>query len=62
MASESSLTYLLNHADLPSLYYQTNNENAGIIDLGLSLRVLQPQTYSQSGNPHGNTFSSSFSM
>ncbi|KVH01120.1 auxin-responsive protein IAA32-like [Cynara cardunculus var. scolymus] len=52
MASESSSTYLLNHTDLPSLYYQTNNENGGIIDLGLSLRVLQPETYTHSENPH----------
>ncbi|KAL4569374.1 hypothetical protein LXL04_025010 [Taraxacum kok-saghyz] len=46
MASYSSSSYLLNHVDLPSLYYQTSNENGGIIDLGLSLRVLQPE------NPH----------
>ncbi|CAI9259264.1 unnamed protein product [Lactuca saligna] len=52
MASDSSSTYILNHADLPSLYYQTNNENVGIIDLGLSLRVLQPETYNHSGNPN----------
>nr|GEX76873.1 auxin-responsive protein IAA32-like [Tanacetum cinerariifolium] len=53
MASDSSSTYLLNHADLPSLYYQTNNENAGLIDLGLSLRVLQPQTFTNhSKSPH----------
>ncbi|KAJ9548932.1 hypothetical protein OSB04_021475 [Centaurea solstitialis] len=52
MASDSSSTYLLNHADLPSLYYQTNNENGGIIDLGLSLRVLQPETFTHPENPH----------
>ncbi|XP_076915797.1 auxin-responsive protein IAA32-like [Bidens hawaiensis] len=52
MASDSSSTYLLNHADLHSLYYQTNNETGGIIDLGLSLRVLQPQTYGHSEHPH----------
>ncbi|KAI3729422.1 hypothetical protein L6452_18080 [Arctium lappa] len=50
--SSSSSSYLLNRADLPSLYYQTNNENGGIIDLGLSLRVLQPETYTHSENPH----------
>ncbi|KAD7478821.1 hypothetical protein E3N88_01957 [Mikania micrantha] len=52
MSSESSSTYLLNHADLHSLYYQTSNENGGIIDLGLSLRVLQPHAYNNSENPN----------
>ncbi|KAI3825057.1 hypothetical protein L1987_06533 [Smallanthus sonchifolius] len=51
VASDSSSTYLLNHTDLHSLYYQTNNENGGIIDLGLSLRVLQPPTYEHSEHP-----------
>ncbi|KAK9064563.1 hypothetical protein SSX86_015945 [Deinandra increscens subsp. villosa] len=53
MTSDSSSTYLLNHADLHSLYYQTNNQNRGIIDLGLSLRVMpQPPTYDHSENLH----------
>ncbi|MFS8018068.1 putative transcription factor interactor and regulator AUX-IAA family [Helianthus anomalus] len=52
MASDPSPTYLLNHSDLHSLYYQTNNETGGIIDLGLSLRVLQPPTYDHSEHPH----------
>ncbi|XP_071695438.1 auxin-responsive protein IAA32-like [Rutidosis leptorrhynchoides] len=51
MASDSSSSaYLFNHLDLPSLYYHTNNENVGILDLGLSLKVLQPQTYNHSPN------------
>lgn len=46
MDSNSS-EYLLNHATtLPSVYYQTNNkENGNFIDLGLSLRALQPEAY-----------------
>ncbi|KAF5764172.1 putative transcription factor interactor and regulator AUX-IAA family [Helianthus annuus] len=52
MASDSSPTYLLNPSDLHSLYYQTNNETGGIIDLGLSLRVLQAPTYDHSEHPH----------
>ncbi|CAN4124876.1 unnamed protein product [Withania somnifera] len=51
MDSNSS-EYLLNHATLPSVYYQGNNkEDANFIDLGLSLRALQPEAYYQS--PHG---------
>ncbi|KAL3336803.1 hypothetical protein AABB24_029460 [Solanum stoloniferum] len=46
MDSNSS-EYPLNHATtLPSVYYQTNNkENGNFIDLGLSLRALQPEAY-----------------
>lgn len=41
--------YLLNHATLPSVYYQGKDDD-GIIDLGLSLRVLQPESYHPSGH------------
>ncbi|PHU01988.1 hypothetical protein BC332_27239 [Capsicum chinense] len=45
MDSNSS-EYLLNHATLPSVYYQSNNkEDGNFIDLGLSLRALQPESY-----------------
>ncbi|XP_009793106.1 auxin-responsive protein IAA32-like [Nicotiana sylvestris] len=44
MDSNSS-NYLLNHATLPSIYYQGNREDGNFIDLGLSLRVLQPEAY-----------------
>lgn len=43
MDSNSS-QYLLNHATLPSVYYQGNNkEDDNFIDLGLSLGTLQPE-------------------
>lgn len=59
MDSNSS-EYLLNHATtLPSVYYQTNNkENGNFIDLGLSLRALQPEAYYPS--THGMFMFSSF--
>lgn len=44
-------SYVLNHATLPQVYYQGKEANS-IIDLGLSLRTLQPETYHQPG--HGN--------
>ncbi|MCD7454801.1 Iaa32p [Datura stramonium] len=51
MDSNSS-EYLLNHSTLPSVYYQGNNkEDGNFIDLGLSLRALQPEAYYPS--PHG---------
>ncbi|KAM7487668.1 hypothetical protein LguiB_025152 [Lonicera macranthoides] len=40
MDSHSS-RYFLNHTNFPSVYYQ----DGSIIDLGLSLRALQPQAY-----------------
>nr|XP_043606785.1 auxin-responsive protein IAA32-like [Erigeron canadensis] len=70
-SDSSSTTYLLNQHNandhhLPSIYYQANNNNnennnGGIIDLGLSLRVLQPPTnnYSYingSVNPHHDDY------
>lgn len=45
MDSNSS-EYLLNHTTLPSVYYQGNNkDDVNFIDLGLSLRALQPEAY-----------------
>lgn len=37
-------SFLLNPSSLQSVYYEAK-ENDGIIDLGLSLRALQPETY-----------------
>ncbi|XP_027097664.2 auxin-responsive protein IAA32-like [Coffea arabica] len=45
--------YHLNHAKLPQVYYQ-GKEADNIIDLGLSLRVLQPESYHPS--PHADDF------
>lgn len=45
--------YFVNHASLPSVYYQ-GKEDGSMIDLGLSLRTLQPQAYHPSG--HGTPF------
>ncbi|XP_022735017.1 auxin-responsive protein IAA32-like [Durio zibethinus] len=36
--------FLLNNSTLHSVYYQSKEDN-GIIDLGLSLRTLQPEAY-----------------
>ena len=36
--------FLLNNSILHSVYYQTKEDN-GIIDLGFSLRTLQPEAY-----------------
>ncbi|XP_059292254.1 auxin-responsive protein IAA32-like isoform X1 [Lycium ferocissimum] len=45
MDSNSS-DYILNHATLSSVYYQGNNKDgSNFIDLGLSLRTLQPEAY-----------------
>ncbi|GMY18453.1 auxin-responsive protein IAA32-like [Fagus crenata] len=41
--------FLLNSSTLQSVYYQAK-EDDGIIDLGLSLRALQPEAYHPSGN------------
>ncbi|KAL2558985.1 Auxin-responsive protein IAA32 [Forsythia ovata] len=41
--------YLLNHAALSSVYYQSKEE-ANIIDLGLSLKALQPEACYPSGH------------
>ncbi|KAF7131970.1 hypothetical protein RHSIM_Rhsim09G0103700 [Rhododendron simsii] len=40
--------YLLNHTNLHPVYYQAK-EDDNIIDLGLSLRALQPEAYHPSG-------------
>lgn len=45
-------SYLLNHATLSQVYYQ-GKEGNGIIDLGLSLRTLQPEAYHQAAG-HDN--------
>ncbi|CAI9096131.1 OLC1v1032211C1 [Oldenlandia corymbosa var. corymbosa] len=42
-------SYLLNHATFPHVYYQ-GKDGENIIDLGLSLKVLQPESYHTS--PH----------
>ncbi|KAL3510713.1 hypothetical protein ACH5RR_030114 [Cinchona calisaya] len=47
-------SYLLNHATLPQVFYPGDEGENNIIDLGLSLRVLQPETYHQS--PHADNF------
>ncbi|KAL8531746.1 hypothetical protein ACS0TY_008374 [Phlomoides rotata] len=47
-----SSNYLLNHAALPSEYY-LGKDDSNLIDLGLSLRVLQPDTACYS-SPHEN--------
>jgi auxin-responsive protein IAA len=41
--------FLLNSSTLQSVYYQAK-EDDGIIDLGLSLRALQPEACHPSGN------------
>lgn len=41
--------FLLSPPTLHPVYYQTKEED-GIIDLGLSLRTLQPQVYHPTGN------------
>lgn len=41
--------YLLNHTNLHPVYYQAKEEDDSIIDLGLSLRALQPEAYHPSG-------------
>lgn len=48
--------YLLNHAALSSVYYQRKEDNASIIDLGLSLRVINPETYHPSPHDDGKVF------
>lgn len=45
-------SYLLNHATLSQVYYQGKEGNS-IIDLGLSLRTLQPEAYHQAGHDNG---------
>lgn len=42
-------SYILNHATLSQVYYQ-GKEGSNIIDLGLSLRTLQPEAYRQTGH------------
>uniref|UniRef100_A0A5B7BKX5 Auxin-responsive protein n=1 Tax=Davidia involucrata TaxID=16924 RepID=A0A5B7BKX5_DAVIN len=47
-------SYLLNHTDLHSVYYQAEEED-NLIDLGLSLGTMQPDTYHPSGqDDYGN--------
>ncbi|XAR52453.1 hypothetical protein NMG60_11020542 [Bertholletia excelsa] len=41
--------YLLNHTALHSVYYQSR-EDESMIELGLSLRALQPEAYHPSGH------------
>ncbi|KAI8539036.1 hypothetical protein RHMOL_Rhmol09G0150200 [Rhododendron molle] len=41
--------YLLNHTNLHPVYYQAKEDDDNIIDLGLSLRALQPEAYHPSG-------------
>ncbi|KAK9276136.1 hypothetical protein L1049_005667 [Liquidambar formosana] len=41
--------FLVNPSTLHPVYYQAEKEN-GIIDLGLSLRTMQPQAYHSSGH------------
>nr|GMD18505.1 auxin-responsive protein IAA32-like [Ipomoea batatas] len=56
MDSNNAPRYLLNHAALSSsVYYQGKEDNNGsIIDLGLSLRVINPDTYHPS--PHHGSY------
>ncbi|XVE75237.1 hypothetical protein DITRI_Ditri12bG0079600 [Diplodiscus trichospermus] len=42
-------SFFLNNSTLHSVYYQSKEDN-GIIDLGLSLRTLQPEAYHPSGH------------
>lgn len=44
-------SFLLNPSSLQSVYYEAK-ENDGIIDLGLSLRALQPETYHHHPSAH----------
>ncbi|KAI8024422.1 Auxin-responsive protein IAA32 [Camellia lanceoleosa] len=48
-SNTSSSGYFLNHENLNSVYYE-GKEGDGIIDLGLSLRTLQPQAYHASAH------------
>ncbi|KAL7240342.1 hypothetical protein ACSBR2_006069 [Camellia fascicularis] len=48
-SNTSSSGYFLNHENLHSVYYEAK-EGDGIIDLGLSLRTLQPQAYHASAH------------
>lgn len=41
--------FFLNPSALHSVYYQAKDDD-GIIDLGLSLRTLQPEAYHPSGH------------
>ncbi|KAH7516466.1 hypothetical protein FEM48_Zijuj10G0138200 [Ziziphus jujuba var. spinosa] len=44
-------SFIVNPSTLPSVYYQANKQDDGVIDLGLSLRTLQPEAYNhQSGH------------
>ncbi|XP_019164659.1 PREDICTED: auxin-responsive protein IAA32 [Ipomoea nil] len=56
MDSNNAPRYLLNHAALSSVYYQGKEDNgsSNIIDLGLSLRVINPQTYHPA--PHHGSY------
>lgn len=39
-------SFLVNPSTLQSVYYQSNKQDDnGVIDLGLSLRTLQPEAY-----------------
>lgn len=45
----NNLGYFASHGNLSSVYYQ-GKEDGNMIDLGLSLRTLQPQAYHPSEN------------
>ncbi|KAF3431930.1 hypothetical protein FNV43_RR26666 [Rhamnella rubrinervis] len=57
MDSNASSSFLVNPSTLQSVYYQPNKQDDnGVIDLGLSLRTLQPEAYDHD-HPSGHLVS-----
>lgn len=49
MDSNGSSSFLMNSSPLQSFYYQAKEDDE-VIDLGLSLRTVQPEAYHRSGH------------